>query len=180
LVNHGSAFLNNVTITQNKGRGNNPASFRGGGLRSGSTATTVIMNSIIANNDGRGGPNDCDGALTSDSVYNLIRDTTGCGLPPNTITFKLNQDPKLGPLTSNGGPTRTHALSAGSPAIDKGSDMPVPFFDHPSIDQRGYTRSGHGCRDIGAFEFGATPNPISNPRPCPLAPPSPPSNLTIQ
>src|SRR5262249_27598934 len=66
LVNIGSAFLNSVTITENKGRGNELVSFRGGGLQSYSNATTVVKNTIIANNDGRGGPNDCAGALTND------------------------------------------------------------------------------------------------------------------
>lgn len=141
LVNMGIASLNNVTITENKGRGNNQNSFRGGGLQSYSGATTVLKNSIIANNDGRGGPNDCAGALTGDSAYNLIRDTTGCELPPNTATFVLNQDPKLVALASNGGPTRTHALSANSPAIDNGNDTLVPYS---CIDQRGHTRSVDG------------------------------------
>ena len=174
LVNQGVASLNNVTITQNKGRGNNPNSFRGGGLQSYSGATTIVKNSIIANNDGRGGPNDCAGALTSDSVYNLIRDMTGCGLPPNTATFILNQDPKLAALASNGGSTQTHALSVDSPAIDKGNDP------YSCIDQRGYTRSvdgnGDGLArlDVGAYEFGAIPNPT----PCPS--PMPPQNVILQ
>jgi hypothetical protein len=46
-----------------------------------------------------------------------------------------NTNPKLGPLTSNGGPTQTHALLPGSPVID----------------QRGVARIGK-C-DIGAYEF---------------------------
>jgi CSLREA domain-containing protein len=88
LLSMGYAFLNNVTITENKGRGNNLGSFRGGGLLSFSNATTIVKNSIIANNDGRGGPNDCAGVLDGVSVYNLIRDATGCQLPPNPITVR--------------------------------------------------------------------------------------------
>ena len=51
-------------------------------------------------------------------------------------------------LKDNGGPTKTHALKPGSPALDA-----VPFTD-PSCtgtDQRGIDRRGTGC-DIGAFK----------------------------
>jgi CSLREA domain-containing protein len=176
LLNIGYAFLNNVTMTENKGRGNNLGSFRGGGLLSFSNATTIVTNSVIANNDGRGGPNDCAGVLDSASVYNLIRDTTACQLPPDPITFQLNQDPKLGPLGFNGGPTRTHPLAVGSPAIDKAGPVDYP------IDQRGYMRSvdgnGDGLAkpDIGAYELGATAASTSSSTPCRhISPPTPPS-----
>jgi hypothetical protein len=62
-------------------------------------------------------------------------------------------DPRLGPLANNGGPTRTHALLAGSPAIDRGSNTGAP-----ADDQRGFRRikDGNGdaraVADIGAFE----------------------------
>src|SRR5262249_52781927 len=39
-------------------------------------------------------------------------------------------DPLLGPLQFNGGPTPTHALLPGSPAIDRGLNPPRPAF-HP-------------------------------------------------
>ena len=55
----------------------------------------------------------------------------------------------LAPLANNGGPTKTHALPAGSPAIDA-----IPPFDPgcTGTDQRGVARPrGAGC-DIGAFE----------------------------
>jgi hypothetical protein len=69
----------------------------------------------------------------------------------------------LGPLASNGGPTQTHALNAGSVAIDAG-DPGVPGSGATACettDQRGITRpQGPGC-DIGAFEVvvGAPPPP---------------------
>jgi len=56
-------------------------------------------------------------------------------------------DPKLGTLASNGGPTKTHALLAGSPALDAASGA-----DCPAKDQRGVVRpQGTGC-DIGSYE----------------------------
>ena len=67
-------------------------------------------------------------------------------------------DPLLGPLQDNGGPTWTHALLDGSPAIDTGTPT-----DCPAIDQRGYLRPVDGdgddiavC-DIGAYEYLAGP-----------------------
>lgn len=57
-------------------------------------------------------------------------------------------DPRLGPLQDNGGPTWTHALSPGSPALDRiaGSDVPV-------VDQRGELRPAGNGLDLGAFEL---------------------------
>jgi len=60
--------------------------------------------------------------------------------------------PKLGPLADNGGPTMTHALLPGSPAIDTGANSELP------VDARGEPRKvdGDGIDgvqpDIGAFE----------------------------
>jgi hypothetical protein len=58
----------------------------------------------------------------------------------------------LGPLQNNGGPTRTHALLPGSPAIDSGSGEGAP-----TVDQRGFLRPFGRAVDIGAFEYGAVP-----------------------
>lgn len=58
--------------------------------------------------------------------------------------------PKIGALKDNGGPTRTHALQLGSPAINKGANtVPAEAFD-----QRGPTfkRVKGGRIDIGAVE----------------------------
>ena len=52
----------------------------------------------------------------------------------------------LGPLADNGGPTLTHALLAGSPAIDAAGAGACPVTD-----QRGVARDA-AC-DVGAFEF---------------------------
>jgi hypothetical protein len=55
-------------------------------------------------------------------------------------------DPLLGSLADNGGPTLTHALLAGSPAIDAGDNAVCP-----ATDQRGVARDA-AC-DIGSFEY---------------------------
>ncbi len=54
---------------------------------------------------------------------------------------------RLGPLEDNGGPTLTHALRMGSPAIDAGDPLLVSPFD-----QRGVARPALGDPDIGAVE----------------------------
>jgi len=69
-------------------------------------------------------------------------------------------DPMLGPLADNGGPTMTHALLAGSPAIDAGPN-PIPTFVGNEFDQRGagFARIVFGVADAGAFEFQEPPTP---------------------
>ncbi|MFL6501650.1 MAG: choice-of-anchor Q domain-containing protein [Candidatus Udaeobacter sp.] len=63
----------------------------------------------------------------------------------------INTDPMLGPLQDNGGPTFTHELLTGSPAIDAGDPN---FIPPPDNDQRGpdFARVVNGRVDVGAFE----------------------------
>jgi hypothetical protein len=47
-------------------------------------------------------------------------------LPPYTFSypfFTIASDPQLAPLAFHGGPTRTHALLATSPAVDHGNHL---------------------------------------------------------
>jgi hypothetical protein len=86
---------------------------------------------------------------------NLIENISGATITGTTTGNILGQDPKLGLLASNGGPTLTHALLPGSPAIEAADPANVL----PS-DQRGFARPKDGDRngvvraDIGAFERG--------------------------
>ncbi|MEO5829124.1 MAG: choice-of-anchor Q domain-containing protein [Rhodanobacter sp.] len=75
---------------------------------------------------------------------NLVQQSTTT-LPADTISA----DPLLAPLADNGGPTQTHALLNGSPAIDRGNN-----FRHRLYDQRGpgFVRVKGTSADIGAFE----------------------------
>jgi hypothetical protein len=66
-------------------------------------------------------------------------------LPPDT----LGAAPLLGPLQDNGGPTRTHALLEGSPAIDTGNNAENLDFDQRG---EGFARTVGVSADIGAFE----------------------------
>jgi N-acetylneuraminic acid mutarotase len=69
---------------------------------------------------------------------------------------QINTDPLLGPLQDNGGPTFTHALLPGSPAINTGDPN---FTPPPLYDQRGpgFDRVRSGRLDVGPFEVQATP-----------------------
>jgi hypothetical protein len=71
----------------------------------------------------------------------------------------------IGPLQDNGGPTATHALLAGSQAIDHALaslGCVNEFGVQLTTDQRGATRPpgpSSAC-DVGAFEFGGSfPSP---------------------
>jgi Right handed beta helix region len=110
-----------------------------GGLGSPSTGRVTIRNSIIANNDGK----NCVVAATATLVRegSNISDDDTCGGP----TEILIADPKLGALADNGGPTKTYALLAGSPAINAGTSCSV------QVDQR-YAARDAQC-DLGAYEF---------------------------
>ena len=77
---------------------------------------------------------------------NAIVDTNAMP-PPGVIT--VTQDPQLAPLSNHGGPTRTHALLATSPAIDRGNNS-----HGLATDQRGagFDRVVDAVADIGAYE----------------------------
>src|SRR5262249_21920948 len=70
---------------------------------------------------------------------------------------------RLGPLQDNGGPTFTHALLCGSPALNAGDNA-----NAPETDQRGFARIVGASADIGAFEAGElSPSPAAQ---CPTLP----------
>ncbi len=140
--NSGTAELTNSTISANS------AGF-GGGIFLENNGTASLTNSIIAENPFGG---DCEGSGITSLGHNLDSDGT-CNLTEPTDL--PNTDPDLGPLQDNGGPTKTHSLPAGSPAIDA-----IPVADctdsdgNPiTIDQRGVSRPQGPACDIGAYEF---------------------------
>jgi len=77
---------------------------------------------------------------------NLFFATQAQGIPGRGM---IGVCPGLGPLRDNGGPTQTHALAWGSPAIDQGNNT-VPYV----FDQRGspFARVSGVAADIGAYE----------------------------
>ena len=146
----GGIFNNGTTTITNSTLSGNSASVGGGGgiLNFG---TTTITNSIVANSDG-GDIVIAAGDIDGNSSYNLIEDATdNGGLSHGSNGNIVGQDPMLGELGSNGGPTKTHALMTGSPAIDAGDPAAASGVDIASTDQRGVSRI-FGRLDIGAVE----------------------------
>ncbi|MEM7111260.1 MAG: choice-of-anchor D domain-containing protein [Chloroflexota bacterium] len=139
----GNATLTHVTIA------NNSAGSGGGLYKQGGSFN--IQNSLIANNTG----SDCGGVLTSQD-YNLIEDVSGCTISGTTTNNITGVDPNLGSLSGNGGSGQTHALQAGSPALDAIPSGTNGCGSTYSSDQRGEGRpfnagSGNSC-DVGAYE----------------------------
>ena len=143
-----SLSLDSCTIT-----GNTAGEYGGGGIHNFAGSTSYdVRNCVVAGNTADVGP-DCYGPIAS-LDFNLIGNTNGCTITGTTTHDIYNQDPLLGPLADNGGPTWTHALLAGSPAIDHGSSNGL------TTDQRGKTRpcnfastpDADDGSDIGAFE----------------------------
>ena len=107
-----------------------------------------MHSTIIAGNTDTGGISpDVAGELNSQG-FNLIQDISGATIIGDLAGNIIGQDPLLGPLADNGGPTLTHALLTGSPAIDTADTS-----DFPDTDQRGVERPQGARPDIGAFEF---------------------------
>jgi hypothetical protein len=109
-----------------------------------------IRRSVIAGNQAPQN-RDCLGLLFQGgyNVYGVDGEPSHCsdgttdlaGTPASPI------DPKLTPLGDHGGPTPTHALLAGSPAIDL-----APAAGCLPADQRGRMRPAGGACDAGAVE----------------------------
>jgi hypothetical protein len=118
------AQLVNSTVAHNTGKG------VGGG-------PVTVRNSIISGNTG---DNCLNEAYVTPEESN-ISDDDSCG---TAFEFTI-ADPVLGALADNGGPSMTHALLAGSPAINSATNCSV------TVDQR-YAPRDASC-DIGAYEF---------------------------
>jgi chitodextrinase len=132
-----------TTITQSTFSGN--SSPYGANIYNYTGFSLAISMSVVA--AGVNGSN-CGGqAPITDRGYNI--DTgSSCGFSGTSMN---NTQPQLGTLASNGGPTQTMALPAGSPAVNA---IPASTSGCTgTTDQRGTTRpQGSGC-DVGAYEL---------------------------
>jgi len=142
----GSVTLTNCTVS------GNTATEDGGGIYNADVGDNLTLTCTIVygNTAMVDGPN-IEGDYT-DAGDNIVDEPPGSA--PN---------PLLGPLQNNGGPTETHALMTGSPAIDACVDCTVYINQRTNgqqlvTDQRGYKRpvdgdyDGVAYCDVGAYE----------------------------
>jgi predicted outer membrane repeat protein len=164
IYHDGTATITNSTLS-----GNHADEGSGGGIYNGSGTLTVTSSTLSGNTAGIGGGiyNDdtvdlkasilggnTAGFLAPDCFditsggFNVVSNDTGClGLTSQDV---VNQDPKLGPLADNGGPTKTHAIPTTSPAYNL---HPAADAACTGTDQRGVPRPQDVKCDSGAYEY---------------------------
>ncbi len=171
IISTGVIEIINTTLARNF------ATFQGGAIFAGSSAQVTLTNSLFERN--RLDPDHTNPDTSRWQGYHTNRPLQNGGhnlqyprtkepdfdnIVNNLITLPeaaiLFADPQLGPLADNGGPNRTMALPAGSPAEDAANPATCP-----ATDQRGISRpQGSGC-DIGAYErviaLGVTPGLVA-------------------
>ena len=149
--NGGTLTVTNSTLSGNSASTSgctNICEAEGGGIHD--DGAEIIGATIVANSTG----GNCDSPVTTDLGYNLEDDAgASCGFSSADYDV-VGQNPDLGPLQGNGGPTQTMALQTGSPAIGLVNSATLCA----SPDQRGSTRPSPFC-DSGAYE--------TTPPPCP-------------
>ena len=175
----GTTTLINSTVSGNSGGARYPTDVGwGGGVDNTGGTIALYSSTVTLNQGGTGGivgpatlantivagnmtyariASDCTGTLTSRG-YNLISDTGGCTIAGDSTGNLLNVAVGLEPLQNNGGPTLTHALASGSPAIDAGNPA-APSATLPACptkDQRNVTRPRDGNGDgVARCDMGA-------------------------
>jgi hypothetical protein len=151
--------LSYVTVTGNS------ATIAGGIVNN---AAVEVRNSIVADNIGH----NCFSQDPPSSLGHNLDDDSSCLFAGSG---DMSGDPALlGPLQNNGGPTLTHALLPGSPAVNAADDSNCPHTD-----QRGVSRPQSAHCDMGAFEaeYSETPLPEKQTR-TPTARPKPTATPT--
>ncbi len=150
----GTLQIQNSTFTNNKASGGNG----GGGIaRIGGTGLITLDSAIVSGNidsSGNARP-DLFTTGTVNANFSAVGSKNGVTTfnGDATTTGLLGAALNLGLLTNNGGSTQTHALLAGSPAINKGSNPAALAFDQRGS---GFPRTSGPGVDIGAFEVTAS------------------------
>jgi CSLREA domain-containing protein len=171
----GTTTLTNVTVTNNRSDSDNNGWGPGGGIYSFS-GTLTLNNTMVAANFKGSSPSttadDIDAPVQASSSYNLIGTGGSGGLTNGVNNNQVGvANALLGALTDNGGPTRTHALLSGSPALDAGDNSLAKDANNNTLtsDQRGTGRFANSAGtgppatvDIGAFEFQPSVEDVSD------------------
>ena len=157
-VNNAIADIHSSTVT------NNTANVDDGGITVDTNGVITLTNSIVAENvdsDAFDYYPDVDefwGDINSGG-YNVIGVDdggfiSGDGATGDQVgTSGSPLDPHLGPLADNGGRTQTHALLAGSPALDAIPEGGNGYNGASATDQRGFDRPMGDNTDVGAYEW---------------------------
>jgi CSLREA domain-containing protein len=155
IFNSAESFLYNTSIVDNDANHQAVMLGGGGGVFSAGPRFVAVNSLIVGNTIHNADLWDCTGPLETYG-WNLLGTAANCTIVA-PLTWGLMNRNTLGPLRDNGGPTPTHALLAGSPAINATNNQGCTNESAASLgaDQRGLPRgAGLDC-DVGAYEFGA-------------------------
>jgi hypothetical protein len=168
IDNEGTLTLTNSTVSRNSAQygggvhntygpltvtnstvSDNTASDGGGICNEGTAGRTLTLTNTLVDNDCAGGFSVVSGGSNLESPG----DTCGFDQMGDQVNVSAD-DLKLGELADNGGPTKTHALGAGSVAIDwiPAEDCVDADGQPLTTDQRGQPRPAGSRCDVGAFE----------------------------
>ena len=154
-----------TTVTGNTATGQNAgvAMFGNDSSRQNIVASVISGNTAASDADMFIDPT----SETVDMTLSLLGvDPTTGTLNKDAVSMSLTgQNPLLGPLANNGGPTLTHLPGAGSPLLNTIPSGSAGCGVSITTDQRGESRSAEGACDIGAVEVqgNALPPPAAVP-----------------
>lgn len=146
FMTDGDIAIINSTIANNIAPDYSPSAIFIGQFGGSFVPTLSLVNTIITGNQWYACEKFASGVVGNvvSGGHNLIQDDS-CN---PTSSDQIGLDALIGYLNDNGGPTLTHSLLPGSPAIDAADNAFCP-----ETDQRGVARpQGEYC-DIGAFEY---------------------------
>jgi hypothetical protein len=131
--------------------------FVGGGIYAQADSRFAVVNSLMAGNSADADTNsDCAGTFEAYGV-NLVGDPAAAGCTTINADLGVISLNTIAPLLQdNGGPTWTHALLAGSEAIDTTIDSLGCVDENGAsltTDQRGAPRVVGARCDVGAYEY---------------------------
>ena len=160
-----SATLQNTTVTGNTANGTAAAQGGGGIARTSLIPGTItIVNSVVSANNNPGGsaPDIRVNAQGTTRVnFSAVGSSSGFTLAAGSGNNRpFGENPMLGPLADNGGPTQTRMPLFGSPLTNNGSNTNAAQF---TTDQRGpgFPRVSGAAVDIGAVERDAVAPSVS-------------------
>jgi len=148
FADRSATTLVNSTVSQNS------SDVGSGGVGGKVSGSITLLNSIVAGNVG-GNCYNGNNFVSVSADHSLVYAGGTCQIADGSNGNIISAQPALGPLANNGGPTRTMALDAASPALGAGSVEFATFDATPlRYDQRGtgFPRTLDGKVDMGAWQ----------------------------